>query len=454
MNNETELRIRLPYNFIPRGYQKKFWNAMDDGLKRACLVWHRRSGKDMTAINYMIAQSFKRIGTYFYFFPELTQGRKVIWSGLDYDGNHFLLHHIPKELIARKLEKDMQIILKNGSIFQIVGADNYNRVMGTNAVGMVFSEYSIQDPRAWDHFRPILAENNGWAIFLFTPRGQNHGFELYDKSSTRPHRWYSELLTVENTFRDDGTPVISDEQIQDEIEDGMSEDMVQQEFYCSFHGNIEGSYYGKLLSALKSKGQITSVPHDGATGVYTFWDIGVSDSTAIWFVQFVGQETHLIDYHENVGFGIEHYLGILQEKAFEEGYNYVEHFAPHDFAAVEFGTGKSPEEIAKELGYDFNVVERSRNINIGIQAVRSTLPKCWIDEVKCKRGIECLDNYSKTWNEKVKVFSDKPSRTWANHGADALRTMAEGFNAPSSGRKMTAEMVQNLHKMYKKKIYY
>lgn len=228
------MRQRIPCNYQPRFYQIPFFDAMDDGLKRALLVWHRRSGKSKSMLNFAIKKAFERVGIYYHCFPEYGQGRKILWDGIDRDGHKFIDYHVPPEIRAKKNETEMKIELINGSIWQIIGADNYDSLVGPNPVGLIMDEWAVSDkyPQAWDYFRPILAENRGWAVFPFTPRGRNHGWDLYQMALTNP-QWFCQALTV------DDTNVISKEDIQSERASGMPEAMIEQEFYCSFLASTE-----------------------------------------------------------------------------------------------------------------------------------------------------------------------------------------------------------------------
>jgi len=215
--------ITLPYNYQARPYQSGLYDCIANGYKRAVAVWHRRAGKDKTLLNLLIKEAFKRTGVYYYFFPTYNQGRKVLWDGIDRNGFRYL-DHIPEPLReGNPNTTEMKIRLINGSLIQIIGTDNIDAIMGTNPVGCVFSEYSLQNPAAWDLIRPILAENGGWAVFNYTPRGRNHGFILYEMAKNNPE-WFCELLTV------DDTGVVTPEMVQAERDAGMSEEMIQQEF--------------------------------------------------------------------------------------------------------------------------------------------------------------------------------------------------------------------------------
>lgn len=225
--------LTLPHLFTPRAYQLPFLRAMDSGIKRACWVVHRRSGKTKTVLNLAIKKAFERVGAYYHCFPEYGQGRKIVWDGIDKDGNKFL-DHIPMGIRESTNNSEMKIKLINGSLYQIIGADNYDSLVGPNPVGIILDEWAVSDryPQAWDYFRPILVENGGWAAFPFTPRGRNHGWNLYQMALSNPN-WFCQLLTT------DDTGAINQDDIQRERESGMSESMIQQEFYCSFLASME-----------------------------------------------------------------------------------------------------------------------------------------------------------------------------------------------------------------------
>ena len=223
--------ITLPYKFTPRDYQLPFLQAMDSGYKRAVLVWHRRAGKDKTLVNLFAKRMHERVGNYYYYFPTYNQGRKILWEGKDKAGMPFLAHFPRALLKKRPNDSEMKLEYKNGSIFRVIGTDDHNAIVGPNPVGCGFSEYSLQDPSAWDYIRPILAENDGWAVFDFTPRGENHGYQLYKMALDDPS-WFAQLLTVEDT------KVISDEVLAQERHEIISKDgndaLYLQEYMGSF----------------------------------------------------------------------------------------------------------------------------------------------------------------------------------------------------------------------------
>jgi len=417
--------ITLPFMYEPRDYQLPILKALDTGgYKRAIAVWHRRSGKDKTFLNYLFKSMYERVGAYYYFFPTYRQGRKVIWQGMDRDGMRFI-DHFPKELRARVHDLDMRIEAKNGSTFQVVGTDKIDAIVGANPVGCVYSEWSLQNPSAWDFVRPILAENGGWAVFNYTPRGKNHGWTLLEAAREYPEFWYSEVLTVKDTHAVDQKTL--DQERREIVRKDGNDAFYQQEYMCNFDVPIQGAYYGNHMMIAETEKRIASVPYDKAALVHTAWDLGIDDSTSIWFFQIVGQEIHFIDYYESFGEGLEYYIKYLQDKP----YTYGDHYAPHDIAVRELGTGKSRLETAKGLGIRFEV-GKMLPIEDGIDAARTVLNRCWFDKEKCAKGISALVSYHKEWDEESQVFKKKPEHDWSSHGADAFRTFATGYRQLNS----------------------
>lgn len=412
--------ITIPYGYTPRHYQENILKYLDNGGKNAYWVVHRRGGKDTTMWNYMIKRAYMEPGTYYYFLPSYAQAKRVIWDGMTNTGKR-MLDYIPKEIIDGNPNNTEMKVWLNGpygqSLIQLIGADSYDSIMGTNPRGVVFSEWSLMDPMAYDFVKPILAANGGWVAFILTPRGKNHGWELAEIARKNPDDWFFEVLTVRETG------VLTEEQIEGERRKGMPEDMIQQEFYCNFNRGQEGSYYGRQIEQLRKKEQICNVPYDPAVPVRTYWDLGIGDSTAIWFAQFVSKEVHLINYYENSGEGLAHYARILDEYRRETGCVYDLNVAPHDIQARELTTGKSRLETARRLGLNFRVAPRL-SLESGIEAVRMILSKCWFDEKRCEVGLKCLENYRKQYNEKFRVYGDKPFHDYTSHGADAFRMLA------------------------------
>lgn len=427
-------------NFEPRRYQIPFLQEMENGCKRAVLVWHRRAGKEIVCFNWMIRQAIlDRVGTYVYFFPTSTLGRRILWDGVNKDGKRFV-DYIPQDLIEGNPNSvEMKVRLKNGSVIQIVGSDQIINV-GINPVGCVFSEYSLQDPKTWSYTRPILRENGGWAIFNFTPRGKNHAYELYLMAKNNPE-WFCQRLTIADS------KVLSEEDMETERSEGMSDHLIQQEYYCSFDIGVEGAYYAKLLNKAMLERRIGNVTYEPFTSVDTFWDLGVGDETVILFAQTVGQEIHIVDMYRNHGEGLSHYAKALQDKANENEWVYGDHYAPHDIQVRELGSGaKTRLQMAKEMGISFKIVP---NIPImeGIELVRGVFSRLWIDERKCSFLVKSIENYHKAFNEKHAVYSDKPVHDWSSHCCDALRYLGIITNKRRN-KVMTEEDADRYEKAY------
>ena len=415
-----KIEISLPYKYSCREYQKPFWRAMNIEKKlRAVLVWHRRSGKDLTLLNFVAVKTQERVGAYYYIFPTYNQGRKIFWEGVDKDGVKFL-DHFPKELLKKKPnDTEMKLEFVNGSIVRVIGSDDIDSIVGTNPIGCVFSEYSLQDPKAWDFMRPILAENGGWAVFNFTPRGENHGYQLLEMAEDDP-AWFTQVLTV------DDTQAISQEVLNQERKEIIAKDgndaLYQQEYYCSFKVPIAGAYYAAQIMRATDDKRIGNIPIESTVPVDTYWDLGINDSTTIWFVQVVGKEVRLVDYYESSGEGLAHYAKVLQDKK----YLYGRHVAPHDIAVRELSTGRSRREAAKEMGIDFDIAPRCK-VEDGIEAGRNIFSRLWIDQTRCARGLNALKSYHKEYDEANKTYRTHPEHDWSSNGADAFRVLAVSF---------------------------
>ncbi len=246
------MEILLPNNWEPRFYQRPVLEYFDGGGKRAVSVWHRRAGKDSAALNYTAKAMHERVGSYWHVFPEQKQARKAIWNGIDKQGRRIIDQAFPKALRKRTLEQEMLIEFKNGSIWQLIGSNNYDSLVGTNPVGVIMSEYAISDPESWEYIRPILTENGGWAWFITTPRGKNHLWKLYEMAM-RNERWFCERLTVDDTKQ------VTPEIIQQERDDGMVESKINQEYYCSFEEGAANQLIPQdIIDAAKAR---ISQPH-------------------------------------------------------------------------------------------------------------------------------------------------------------------------------------------------
>ena len=318
-----------------------------------------------------------------------------------------------------------------------------NSLRGSNPKGIVFSEYAYQHPATYPTLRPILVANDGWCVFISTPFGQNHFYKLYEVAKNSDD-WFCDIKTVEDTG------VISPELIEKEQQEGlMSLDMIEQEYYCSFSTGALGSYYSKYLNTMELNNQIGDVPWEPAFKVFTAWDLGVRDSTVIIFFQVIGKTVNIIDLYENDSKGLEHYVALVLDKP----YQYAKHFAPHDIMVREFGSGLTRLDKAKELGIKFEIrmdknVRHSAvpNVSImdGIESVRSTLPRIWIDKNKCADLITAIRDYRKEYDSKNKVYKPHPLHDKNSHYADCLRYMC--LSLKRCARGTTPEELENRYR--------
>lgn len=431
MTVQASLPTRIELNrFQYRNYQLPIVNTLRSGKRRVVAVMPRRAGKDVMAFNYCIRAMLEKPGVYFYIFPTYSQGKKVLWDSLTNDGKP-ILDYLPQELIASKNSQEMKIKLINGSLFQVVGSDNYDSLMGTNPSGVVFSEYALQDPRAYQFIRPILTANQGWALFLSTPRGKNHLWELLEIAK-HSDDWEAFHLTLNDTNH------IPLREIEKERQEGiMNDDLIQQEYYCSFDLGVEGAYYAKYMDEMRRNGRISVVPWESAFQVHTAWDLGIRDSTCIIFFQVIGQTVRIIDYYEKDSEGLEHYATILDSKP----YKYGRHIAPHDIKIREWTSGFTRFEKARQLGIDFTLAT-DLQVADGIESVKSLFQKLWIDEHKCAKLIKSLENYRREYDAKRKVYKNYPLHDWASHGADAMRYLA--ISLPKTRDSKSAEELDKI----------
>ena len=429
--------ITLPNNWVPRPDQMNLWNYLANGGTRAFEFAHRRWGKDDVALHHSACAAFKKVGTIWHMLPQYGQCRKAVWDAVNpRTGKRRIDEAFPDEICEVKRSQDMFIRFVNGSQWQLVGSDNYNALVGSPPVGLVFSEYALADPAAWGYLRPILAENGGWAMFITTSRGRNHAYTLYQMAKEHPD-WFAELTTIEDSG------LLSKEQLANELaeyistfgqEEGYA--LFMQEWYCSFDGAVSGSYYGSLMKQAEDDGRITNVPYDPMLKVTTSWDLGIGDATGIWFWQIIGNEIRAIEYIEASGEGIPYYAKLLKDKP----YVYDQHIMPHDIRVRELGTGKSRYEMAQALGIKPITIARSLPVDDGINSCRATLPRIYFDRNKCSQGIEHLKGYKKEYDDVRKEFKNRPYHDFTSHGADSFRYFCVGYSTPTKPKTVESIM--------------
>lgn len=403
--------ITIPYD--PRD---EFLGYHDRTERWACIVAHRRAGKTVACINDAIKrclESDRPDARIAYVAPYYAQAKDIAWSYL----SHFSAP-IPG---IQKNESELRIDYPNGGRIRLYGADNYDRMRGIYLDGVILDEPAQIDPRAWSEvIRPALSDRQGWATFIGTPKGHNEFFKIWERARSESD-WYALMLKASETS------LLPESELLD-ARKTMSEDEYQQEYECSFDAAVKGAYYAVEMARARADRRITKVPFDRYLPVMTAWDLGFTDSSAIWFIQAAGNEVHLIDYYEADSKPLSHYADVLAQKlaGWGEGARYGDHYLPHDVQAHELTVGRSRVQTLRDLGIEPTVVPQ-HNVNDGINAVRRLFDRFWIDEEKCGRGVEAVTLYRRDFDEKSKMFRDRPLHDWASHGADALRCFAAGW---------------------------
>lgn len=408
--------IVVPYGFRAREYQKPLFNCLYNGKKRAIAVWHRRAGKDKVFMAMLAAAAMQKVGIYFYILPYYKQARKVIWEGMDKNGVKNLAV-FPDEVIAHRNNQEMVLTLINGSMIYFLGSDNIDSIVGTNPIGVFFSEYSVHKPYVWDFLRPILVENGGFAMFNGTPRGKNHMYKMLKAAERNPEEWFSEVLTI------DDTGVMTAEQVEKEIEEGMDRATAKQEFYCSFEAALTGAYYDEVMQGMENEGRILDFSYEPNLLTDVAWDLGMDDTMVLTFWQTIGRELRMIDVIANNSKGLNWYVKELQNKP----YIYGNHYLPHDIRVRELGNdGKTRKQTLYELGLKNLIDLPKMPLLDGINEVRKILHRTYIHKTKCDQVVEALKTYRREWDPEDQVFNNTPVHDWASHYADSVRVFAMG----------------------------
>ena len=414
---EERPRIRIPYVSRPQ-----FLRLHLRDERWAIAVAHRRAGKTVACVNELITRAATcalKDGRYAYIAPQLNQAKDIAWS--------YLLEYSGGFEPARKVNaSELWIELPNNKArIRLYGADNPDRLRGTYLDGVVLDEYGDIEPGVWSRvIRPQLADREGWAIFIGTPKGKNGFWRMWQRAED-DEDWYRLTLKASDTR------ILSDKALADLRKD-MDDDEYAQEFECSFEAAVRGAYWGREIAAIEAAGQVTDVPHDPALRVHTAWDLGMADSTVIWLFQphaSAGQ-TRVIDVIKGEGVGLEWYVGELEKSRERHGsahsWLWGEHILPHDVAVREMGTGKSRIERLRELGLDANICP-NLPVPDGIQAARALIPRCWFDRTRCARGLEALRQYRRHYDAKQEEYRAAPLHDWTSHYADAFRYFAVGY---------------------------
>ena len=435
-------KITLPHNFTLRQYQKPLWNYLESGGKRAIVAWHRRAGKDRVCLNWTAVAAMQRVGVYWSLLPEASQARKALWDAIDPDtGLRIIDSAFPKAIRESVHEGEMKIKLKNGSLWQVVGSDNYHSLVGTPPCGLTFSEWARAVPEAWGYLNPILTANGGWSVFISTPLGNNHFKRMIDDARTNP-KWFCEILPVQ------ASGAIPHEALEESSREYLAlygetagQGLFAQEYECSFASVIPGAYYTAEIIAAEREGRVGQVDVATDMPVHTAWDLGMDDATAIWCFQVQPGRLHLVDYYENSGRGASHYCDWLNERGYH-GTDWV----PHDARVRDWSQdGRTRLQVLRSLGRKPRLVPDHTVID-GINAGRISLASAHFDAARCQRGIECLRSYCAEWDEHLRTFRKTPKHDWASHGSDAWRYLSMAWREPMSAEEAAPDPIKELLK--------
>lgn len=423
--------ITLPHEWSPRDYQRPAWNAVVGGTKRIALAWHRRAGKDDLCLRAASLRMFDPDmpqGNVWYMLPEAAQAKKAIWEAINpHSKKRRLFEAFPEEIIKDQRNNDMFLRLANDTTFQVVGSDNFNSLIGSPPVGLIFSEYAVSDPAAWAYLRPIIAENGGWVIFNSTVRGHNHFKELIDNGKSRSD-WFTQVLPASETN------VFSEEKLAEERDDYIAENgpligqaLFDQEYNCSFDAAVIGAYYADLVAEAENGGRITDLVYDKRKPLITAWDLGVANM-AVWAGQSNGHYIEWLKFLHGSGQGVEWYVDELRNQGFQ---NFGKAYLPHDADTGQAATGDTPKEVLEGIGIECDIVFKLSPQD-GIAAVRGMFPRMRFDREGCDYGIKALRQYASDYDAKLRTVKPTPKHDWASHPADAMRYFAVGHrDAPA-----------------------
>lgn len=420
-----KINVALPYNgWMARPHQLPLWEYLIKNGKRAIAIWHRRAGKDEVALHYTACAAASRPGNYWHALPQYSQARKAIWTAINpHTGKRRIDEAFPLEWRTNTNDGEMLLRFRNGSTWQLIGSDEFDRTVGSSPAGIVYSEWALANPSAWAYHRPMLEENQGWALFITTPRGHNHAKQMFDYAA-HAKDWFCELLTAKQTG------ALSDEALALTLAElkalygaDMGNSQYQQEYNCSFNAAILGAFYALEMAQLRAEGRVCEIEPLPGQEVHRAWDLGVGDDTSIWWFTTVGTQLYVLDHYAASGVGLEHYRDLIEAREKERGWVHGIDYVPHDAKIKEWGSGRTRVETMQSMGLRPMLVPLA-SIDDGINAVRRTLPLC-VFHPRCEPGgLTALEQYRREWDDEKKCFKPSAVHDWTSHPADAFRYLA------------------------------
>lgn len=393
--------VRLPYTPRPQ-----FFPFHARAQRFSSLVCHRRAGKTVACINDLIAKAIhtkKKNARFAYIAPFYRQAKDVAWV---------YLKEGVGEVAIKVREADLRVELPNGAWITLYGADNPDALRGLYFDGVILDEFGDCRPSLWaEVVLPTLLDRKGWAVFIGTPKGKNHFFQVNERA-VREDNWYQMTLKASES------EIIDPEDLE-EVRGQMSPEQYEQEMECSFDAAVMGTYYADMVQKLEREGHMGDFPYDPEQAVNVASDLGFTDSSAFWFWQLAPDGIRIIDYYENDGKPLHHYFDMLESKP----YDYEEVWLPHDAKAKTLQTGRSTIEQFVQAGFPCRIAPKL-GVQHGIDAARMVMPKCYFNMPECYQGVEALRAYRRRFNTVTKQFSKTPLHNWASNGSDGYRYLS------------------------------
>lgn len=406
-----------------RAYQQPLHSFMVGGGKRAIEIAHRRWGKDEIALHVTCELAHRRVGNYWTCLPEFEQGRKALWNSVNaHTGKRRIDEAFPEAIRSSKDEQQMLIRMQNGSTWQIVGSDRYNALVGAGVAGITFSEWALANPSAWAYMRPMLEENDGWAMFITTPRGNNHAKSMLDHARSHPETWFAEVSTVLDTH------ALTKAQLAESLDEYISlygKDMgraqFEQEYLCNFNSAVMGAYWGGEMWDAEQAGRMQPIAIDPNYPVHTVWDLGKAINNPLWCIQVIHGHIYVVDFYRPDTDDLEDWCKWLDKQGYH-GDDYV----PDDVLDPIWGAKHTRWDMLKAMKRKPKLVKRIA-VADGIHAGRNAIKVSYFhkaDDERSERvqlGIDGLKSYRREWDDDRKTFLDNPFKDWAEHIGSAWR---------------------------------
>ena len=422
------MKIQIPYT--PRKHQAYIHQELDKH-RYAVLCCHRRFGKTVMVLNHLIRSALQNKNhnpRLAYIAPTYKQAKSIAWDYLK-----FYTKNIPG---TRWNESELRCDLINGARITLLSSENFDSIRGIYLDVCAIDEVAQVSQGLIDEvIVPALSDRKGKLFLIGTPKGMNNIFyDYYQKAQADP-KWFLFKAKASETN------IVDEEELGNALT-VMGKAKYDQEFECSFLGNLENSIFGDLVQELDDKGSIGAVPYDPSLPVNTAWDIGYNDSTSIIFFQLLNHQINIIETYEDDNEALPHYIKILQDK----DYIYDTHYGPHDLDVTEFSNGKTRREVASALGVRFRIAPRIL-LEDGIHAVKMLLPRCKIDSDNCADLLIALRHYHRKFNDKERIFKSKPVHDFSSHMCDALRCLATGLDENKTTNKNLQRVAENSYQI-------